>query len=132
MIYPAAATILTGDLLYLYLNKVELSKSLEKFVDLPLNEKFVVGSLAGSSALLTILTINKLFGDIDPLGRTGELLSTFLRQEKRRNIEVEKMIDTYNDLHDDKRAGVTGRNESYKTLVNAYYELATLFYEWGW
>ena len=24
------------------------------------------------------------------------------------------------------------RNMSYQTLVNSYYELATLFYEWGW
>jgi sterol 24-C-methyltransferase len=24
------------------------------------------------------------------------------------------------------------RNAKYTTLVNAYYELATMFYEWGW
>jgi sterol 24-C-methyltransferase len=132
MIYPAAATIVTADLIYIYLNKIDVSKSFEKFINLSLNDKVVIGSLAGSSALLTILTINKLFGDIDPLGRTGELLATFARQENKRNIEVGKMIDTYNNLHDDKTAGVTGRNESYTTLVNAYYELATLFYEWGW
>lgn len=81
--------------------------------------------------MLLVFTLNKLYGT-DPLGRTGALLGTFAGQEKRRNIEVDKMIDTYNNLHDDNTAGVEGRNESYTTLVNAYYELATLFYEWGW
>ncbi len=42
------------------------------------------------------------------------------------------MINTYNHLHDDNSSGVDGRNTAYTTLVNAYYELATLFYEWGW
>ena len=28
--------------------------------------------------------------------------------------------------------GLDERNEKYTTLVNAYYELATMFYEWGW
>ena len=132
MIYPAAATIVSADLLYIYLNKVDVAKSFENFATLNLKDQVLVASLAGSSAVFTILTINKLFGDIDPLGRTGELLATFSRQEKKRNIEVGKMIDTYNNLHDDKTAGVSGRNESYTTLVNAYYEIATLFYEWGW
>lgn len=45
---------------------------------------------------------------------------------------MDKWITTYNDLHDDSTAGVDGRNAAYTTLVNAYYELATLFYEWGW
>jgi sterol 24-C-methyltransferase len=40
------------------------------------------------------------------------------------------MIDTYNNLHSSEQAD--SRNQSYATLVNAYYELATLFYEWGW
>lgn len=132
MIYPAAATIVSADLLYVYLNKVDVVKSFENFAEISLKDQILVASLAGSSTLLAVLTINKLFGDVDPLGRTKELLATFSRQEKKRNIEVGKMIDTYNNLHDDKTAGVSGRNESYKTLVNAYYELATLFYEWGW
>jgi sterol 24-C-methyltransferase len=80
---------------------------------------------------MAFLAINKLFGT-DPLGRTGELIKTFLSQESKRKIEVDKMINTYNELHDDSKAGVDGRNSSYTTLVNAYYELATLFYEWGW
>jgi sterol 24-C-methyltransferase len=75
--------------------------------------------------------INALFG-VDPLGRTNELFGKFAVQEKKRKINVNNMIDGYNDLHDDEKAGVTGRNQSYTSLVNAYYELATLFYEWGW
>lgn len=78
-----------------------------------------------------MITLNKLFGT-DPLGRTGELLAKFAGQEKKRNIKVNDWIDQYNNLHDDDKAGVSGRNQSYTTLVNAYYELATLFYEWGW
>jgi len=35
-------------------------------------------------------------------------------------------------LHDDSKAGVEERNTEYAKLVNSYYELATLFYEWGW
>lgn len=55
-----------------------------------------------------------------------------MRQEKVRKIQVGDMIDSYNQLHDDEKSGLPGRNESYQNLVNAYYELATLFYEWGW
>lgn len=78
------------------------------------------------------LTIaNKVFGT-NPLGRTAELLGKFSVQEKKRNIDVNKIIDTYNNLHDDSKEGVDSRNTSYTTLVTAYYELATLFYEWGW
>lgn len=75
--------------------------------------------------------INALFG-VDPLGRTQELFGKFAVQEKKRNINVNTMIDGYNNLQDDSKSTVTGRNSSYSTLVNAYYELATLFYEWGW
>lgn len=57
---------------------------------------------------------------------------TFLGQEKRRKIQVDAMINEYNHLHDDSKTGLDARNNSYTTLVNAYYELATLFYEWGW
>lgn len=59
-------------------------------------------------------------------------MTTFSSQEKKRNIQVNDWIDKYNDLHDDEKVGLDNRNESYTTLVNAYYELATLFYEWGW
>ena len=72
-----------------------------------------------------------MFGT-DPLGRTIELFGKFFSQEKKRNISVDKWIDNYNELHDDDKTGLENRNLDYTTLVNAYYELATLFYEWGW
>ena len=39
-------------------------------------------------------------------------------------------IDEYNRLHSADDADE--RNANYKSLVNSYYDLATLFYEWGW
>ena len=44
----------------------------------------------------------------------------------------QKRIDKYNDLMDDDKTGVDGRNKEYSTVVDAYYDLATDFYEWGW
>lgn len=39
----------------------------------------------------------------------------------------------HNGTYDkDDKAGVEERNSMYAKMVNAYYELATLFYEWGW
>lgn len=66
---------------------------------------------------------------LQAIGRTRKLFGTFAVQEKKRKIEVDKMIEGYNDLHRDDQ---DHRNSSYTTLVNSYYELATLFYEWGW
>ena len=43
---------------------------------------------------------------------------------------VDQGIDEYNKLH--QAEGVEERNKQYKSLVNAYYDLATIFYEWGW
>ncbi|EKX54971.1 sterol methyltransferase [Guillardia theta CCMP2712] len=45
-------------------------------------------------------------------------------------IVVNKWIDEYNDLH--KGEEPDARNVAYAKLVNAYYELSTLFYEVGW
>jgi sterol 24-C-methyltransferase len=81
--------------------------------------------------VLTTAAVNRIFGT-DPLGRTVELFGKFMGQEKGRGIKVDKWIDTYNTLHDDEKTGLDNRNMDYATLVNAYYELATLFYEWGW
>merc|ERR1711907_617261 len=41
-------------------------------------------------------------------------------------------IDSYNDLQDDSKTDTKGREKSYAQLVNACYDLATEFYEWGW
>lgn len=43
---------------------------------------------------------------------------------------MNKGIDDYSALH--RNADVETRNASYQALVNAYYDLATVFYEWGW
>eukprot|EP00957_Ditylum_brightwellii_P137525 10484661-Ditylum_brightwellii.AAC.1 len=43
---------------------------------------------------------------------------------------VDTSIDEYNRLHSFESA--EERNSNYKSLVNSYYDLATLFYEWGW
>lgn len=87
--------------------------------------------ILGVGAVLALSAINKAYGT-DPIGRTLELFGKFAVQEKKRNINVNEVIDAYNNLHDDDKAGVEGRNDAYRTLVNAYYELGTLFYEWGW
>ncbi|CAM9565409.1 unnamed protein product, partial [Chrysoparadoxa australica] len=68
----------------------------------------------------------------DPVKKTWQLFQTFFSQEAKRGIDVNKWIDNYNELHDDNKANVEERNSKYSSLVNAYYELATLFYEWGW
>lgn len=70
----------------------------------------------------------------DPISRTIAFLTAFGSQEKRMKgdysvANVAASIDIYNDLH---AKGVEDRNSSYTTLVNAYYDLATVFYEWGW
>ena len=46
------------------------------------------------------------------------------------NSDVNGGIDEYNRLHSFNEADE--RNSQYKSLVNSYYDLATLFYEWGW
>jgi sterol 24-C-methyltransferase len=70
--------------------------------------------------------------DLLGLGRTGELFETFANQEGKREIKVDNFIDEYNKIQSDDKTSLESRNASYATLVNAYYELATLFYEWGW
>jgi hypothetical protein len=44
--------------------------------------------------------MNRLLG-VNPIGRTTELFSLFFKQEGRRKIVVNDMIDEYNNLHDD-------------------------------
>jgi sterol 24-C-methyltransferase len=79
--------------------------------------------------ITTLYTFNKLIGN-NPLGKTATMFRTFWGQEKTRNVNVNEMIDGYDKLHSGDTAD--DRNMSYTQLVNSYYELATLFYEWGW
>ena len=90
--------------------------------------KVAVGGILTVSAYATLKVVNAAFGT-DPIGRTSEMFGKFSVQEKNRNIEVNSVIEGYNKLHEDDLAE---RNTAYTTLVNSYYELATLFYEWGW
>jgi sterol 24-C-methyltransferase len=88
------------------------------------------------SAVLSVYMLIKVFGgmfyDTDPLAKSWAFFMTFFGQEAKRDIKVDKWIDEYNTLHDEDKTTVEGRESSYKTMVNAYYELATLFYEVGW
>ncbi|CAM9227169.1 unnamed protein product, partial [Ectocarpus fasciculatus] len=68
----------------------------------------------------------------DPLEVTWTFIRGFFGQEKGRGIKVDSWITEYNRLHNDNESSVEEREGSYAKLVNAYYELATLFYEWGW
>lgn len=115
---------------YIYSQKLPIPETLDA-VKATMAEVPAFSAFLGLSGLVTILVLNAMAGS-DPLGRTAQMIGTFLGQEQRRKIQVESMIDQYNHLHDDSKAGVDARNSSYTTLVNAYYELATLFYEWGW
>ena len=92
----------------------------------------VIGAVFALSVLSAVLNVVNALTGVDPIGRTLDLFGKFSVQEGKRKINVNKWIDGYNDLHDDDKSGLDGRNMSYTTLVNAYYELATLFYEWGW
>lgn len=114
-----------------YLNNIQLPAQLEGLLKDDSQKKIVVYGAAGVTVIVSVGILNKLAGS-DPIGRTVELIKTMFAQEGRRKIKVDDWIDTYNNLHDDSKAGVEGRNSAYATLVNAYYELATLFYEWGW
>lgn len=53
-------------------------------------------------------------------------------QEKKltSSSTVNKSIDDYSKLHAE--GSVEDRTSNYQALVNAYYDLATVFYEWGW
>ena len=66
-------------------------------------------------------------------GRVGRMLEAWSGEEKKEGLgDVGSGIARYNDMHDDGKTGVDGRNQGYAELVNTYYNLATDFYEWGW
>ena len=68
-------------------------------------------------------------GYLDPLLKLFTFLWSFAFQEKEQGLNVNKSINGYNNLH---AAKVTDREDNYAKLVDAYYDLATIFYEWGW
>ncbi len=123
--FALTTALLTGDAAYIYANKIDVRKSLESFNECDSKTKVAVGGLAGLSAIFSLYSLNAMTGT-DPIGRTLALMRKFFVQEKSRNIKVDDWINTYNELHDDQVKGVEQRNTAYQTLVNAYYELATL------
>jgi sterol 24-C-methyltransferase len=74
----------------------------------------------------------QLLTPADPIGRCLLFLKQLNGHERRLtcSANVEHGIDEYNALH--QKEGVEQRNAKYQQLVNAYYDLATVFYEWGW
>jgi sterol 24-C-methyltransferase len=113
------------------LSKIKIPQNMGDFLKQDRNDQLVFVGVAGASVVASLALINTMYGT-NPIGRTWEIMTNFATQEKKRKIDVNDMINQYNDLHDDSKHGLEGRNTSYTTLVNAYYELATLFYEWGW
>lgn len=57
-----------------------------------------------------------------------------MRQQQERLLSssdsVKKGVTDYSKLH--RESDAETRLSSYKQLVNSYYDLATVFYEWGW
>jgi len=83
---------------------------------------------------LSTLTIVQLFTPADPLGRTTRFLRQLRGQEKGNlssSSNVVTSVSQYERLHSP-QTSTTERVSQYTSLVNSYYDLATLFYEWGW
>jgi sterol 24-C-methyltransferase len=64
--------------------------------------------------------------------RASPLLLSSPLQEKNltSSSTVQRSVHGYTELHESGDAQT--RVDNYKSLVNAYYDLATVFYEWGW
>eukprot|EP01040_Poterioochromonas_malhamensis_P021462 gene21462-25900_t len=74
------------------LEKLKLPTSWEGLQKSDNNTKLVVYAGAGVGAVLALSAINKAYGT-DPIGRTLELFGKFAVQEKKRNINVNEVID---------------------------------------
>jgi len=70
-----------------------------------------------------------MFGIFGFFQRTYALFYAFLFET---SVDVESTIDEYNSLHNDKKNDEKVRKSKYMLLVNAYYNVSTVFYEWGW
>jgi sterol 24-C-methyltransferase len=84
------------------------------------------------SIFILLKSFTGIFYETDPFENAWAFCTSFFSHESRRDIKVDNWINEYTILHDDKQTDVSKRETTYKTLVNAYYELATIFYEWGW
>jgi len=95
----------------------------------------MLDSISGTdAACLTVFLIAaiQLVTPANPIGSTVRLFRQFRSQEKGLTSagNVDSGIEEYNRLHSSDSP--EERNKNYKSLVNSYYDLATLFYEWGW
>lgn len=90
--------------------------------------------LLSTAATLGASIIVQLITPADPWGKSLRFLKQLGRQE-RGNLtsasNVESSVGEYERLHANSTS-VDERNSNYTNLVNSYYDLATLFYEWGW
>jgi sterol 24-C-methyltransferase len=76
----------------------------------------------------------ELVSPANPITTSVLLLRQLIRQEKGNlssAANVQTSVDEYVRLHK-KDTSVDERNIKYANLVNSYYDLATIFYEWGW
>ena len=103
--------------------------------------KFTISMLLSlhSLVLVALATIGasiiiELVSPANPITTSVLLLRQLTRQE-RGNLSsaanVQTSVDEYVRLHKSDTS-VDERNIKYANLVNSYYDLATLFYEWGW
>jgi hypothetical protein len=82
--------------------------------------------LTGASCLTAV----QLFTSANPLGRCYRFWNQLNRQESSMTANdgtVNRSIDDYSKLH--RESSQEDRNQNYAAFVNAYYDLATVFYE---
>eukprot|EP00571_Detonula_confervacea_P014765 CAMPEP_0172298884 /NCGR_PEP_ID=MMETSP1058-20130122/1330_1 /TAXON_ID=83371 /ORGANISM="Detonula confervacea, Strain CCMP 353" /LENGTH=467 /DNA_ID=CAMNT_0013008179 /DNA_START=18 /DNA_END=1421 /DNA_ORIENTATION=+ len=98
------------------------------------NDAVLSPLLLSTAATLGASIIVQLITPADPWGKSLRFLKQLGRQE-RGNLtsasNVESSVHEYERLHANSTS-VDERNSNYTNLVNSYYDLATLFYEWGW
>eukprot|EP00586_Coscinodiscus_wailesii_P017138 CAMPEP_0172519244 /NCGR_PEP_ID=MMETSP1066-20121228/291303_1 /TAXON_ID=671091 /ORGANISM="Coscinodiscus wailesii, Strain CCMP2513" /LENGTH=425 /DNA_ID=CAMNT_0013301797 /DNA_START=111 /DNA_END=1389 /DNA_ORIENTATION=+ len=92
------------------------------------HEATTTAALVGGVVVLGV----QLLTPADPIGATLRFFRLFKSQKKHLTCSsnVDSGIDEYNRLHS--APNPSERNKEYKSLVNSYYDLATLFYEVGW
>jgi len=103
------------------------NKHIDKMIDVILkNEKS-----AATAGVVGIVASIQLFTDWDPMGRCFTLFGQLRKQNNRLSCagDVNAGITEYQRIHSE---DAEKRSSQYKSLVNAYYDLATVFYEWGW
>lgn len=107
---------------------LELVSELGATADVPPLALLVSGGLTVSLLSVQILT------SADPIGRCILFWKQLRGQEKKLSCSgsVKSGIDNYSDLHRSDNHDAESRSTMYKDLVNSYYDLATVFYEWGW